>query len=263
MRTVVPVANRRRKRQRGYMLLAILLMLTLLVVALAAIAPSVATQIKRDREDELIHRGTAYARAIKRYYKKFGRYPMRIEDLENTNNIRFLRKRYKDPITGKDEWKLIHFGEATVQPKTFGNAAGGPASPSAPGLGGVGVQSPSGLSSPASSGTSMGSPIGTPAASMGTGPKGPTFGGGPIVGVASTSEKESLKELDGKDHYNEWEFVYDPRFDAQNATLPGQLGAPATPGAPTPGAPTSTSPFGQSIGPGGNPPPAQTTNPKQ
>ncbi len=36
------------------------------------------------------------------YYKKFGRYPTRLEDLENTNNQRYLRKRYKDPITGKD-----------------------------------------------------------------------------------------------------------------------------------------------------------------
>ena len=32
-------------------------------------------QMKRDREEEMIHRGTEYARAIKKYYKKFGRYP--------------------------------------------------------------------------------------------------------------------------------------------------------------------------------------------
>src|SRR5581483_1995466 len=48
--------------------------------------------------------------AIQHYYKKFGRYPMRIEDLENTNNMRFLRPRSKNPVTGKD-FPLLHFAE--------------------------------------------------------------------------------------------------------------------------------------------------------
>src|SRR5258708_14912266 len=33
---------------------------------------------------------------------------------ENSTTRRFLRKRYKDPITGKDAWKLIHVGEAIM-----------------------------------------------------------------------------------------------------------------------------------------------------
>jgi hypothetical protein len=36
-----------------------------------------------------------------------------------TNEIRFLRKRYKDPITGQDDWRLIHMGEAKVPPMGF------------------------------------------------------------------------------------------------------------------------------------------------
>ena len=72
--------------------------------------------------------------------------------------------------------------------------------------------------------------MGTPASQLSSTPgSGPTFGGGPIVGVSSTSDKASLKELEGKTHYNEWEFVYDPRFDRQANTLgvgaPGQQGA--------------------------------------
>ena len=69
--------------------------------------------MKRDREEEMIHRGVQYSRAIRRYVKKTGRYPTRLEELENTNNIRFLRKRYKDPITGKD-FKLLHVGEVQL-----------------------------------------------------------------------------------------------------------------------------------------------------
>src|SRR5947209_16060251 len=71
-------------------------------------------QVKRDREEELIHRGVQYSRAVRRYFKKFGRYPTRIEDLESTNRLRFLRKRYKDPMnrdpaTGKErDFKFLH-----------------------------------------------------------------------------------------------------------------------------------------------------------
>ena len=39
-------------------------------------------QIKRDREEEMIHRGTEYARAIKKFYKKNGRYPATLDDLD-------------------------------------------------------------------------------------------------------------------------------------------------------------------------------------
>ena len=61
----------------------------------------------------MIHRGVQYSRAIRRYVKKTGRYPSRLEELENTNNIRFLRKRYTDPVTGKD-FKLLHVGEVQL-----------------------------------------------------------------------------------------------------------------------------------------------------
>jgi type II secretory pathway pseudopilin PulG len=102
-----------RASEGGYMLLTVLLFITLLVIASAAVAPRVKMQVERDREEELIHRGVQYSRAIKRFYKKFGRYPNSLEELENTNNMRFLRRRYKDPITGKD-FKLLRFGDVRM-----------------------------------------------------------------------------------------------------------------------------------------------------
>ena len=61
---------------------------------------------RRDREVEAIHRGNEYVRAIQLYYKKFGRYPGNMDQLEKSNNIRFLRQRYVDPMTGKELWKI-------------------------------------------------------------------------------------------------------------------------------------------------------------
>jgi type II secretory pathway pseudopilin PulG len=204
----LPRRNSSRQRERGYVLLGVLVMVTVMVIALAAIAPAIRTQIKRDREEELIRRGKQYARGIQLYYRKFGRYPNSLEQLENTNNVRFLRKKYADPMTGKEEWKLIRFGQQTARrrPAYLGGAAG---------AGGLGGGLGSTGATPAASGATNASDISRPLSGS------PTLGGGPIVGVASTSEKEALKELDGKTHYNEWEFVYDPTLDPNARQQPG------------------------------------------
>ena len=122
-------------------MLLLLLTVALMIIATAVIVPSITFEIKRDREEEMIHRGVQYSRAIRAYYKKFGRYPAKIEDLENTNQQRFLRKRYKDPLTGKD-FKLLHFGEA----KMSMNGIGGGMIPGAATLGANGsLNTPNGL----------------------------------------------------------------------------------------------------------------------
>src|SRR5437868_5415524 len=78
--------------------------------------PSIVTQIRRDREEEMIHRGVQYARAIKRFYKTTGRYPANLQQLESfQSNKRFLRRRYLDPITGKP-FRLLHYGEVKMFP---------------------------------------------------------------------------------------------------------------------------------------------------
>jgi hypothetical protein len=40
-----------------------------------------------------------------------------------------------------------------------------------------------------------------------------TFGGAPIVGVASLSKDRTIREFDKKKKYEEWQFIYDPTFD--------------------------------------------------
>ena len=102
-------------------MMTLLLIMALMAIFAAVIVSSVTFDIKRDREEEMIHRGVQYSRAIRAYYKKFSRYPAKIEDLENTNQMRFLRKRYKDPLTGKD-FKLLHYGEAKMSMNALGGA---------------------------------------------------------------------------------------------------------------------------------------------
>jgi type II secretory pathway pseudopilin PulG len=109
-----PISPKRRQRESGAMLLAVLFMMAVMIIVALAVAPSFVMQARRDREEEMIHRGTEYARAIKKYYKKFGRYPANLEQLDNTNQIRFLRRRYKDPLTKDGEWKLLHYGDIAL-----------------------------------------------------------------------------------------------------------------------------------------------------
>src|SRR5271165_401068 len=153
----------RRRQEGGYVLLTLLLIVALLVVAFATILPTVTFEMKRDQEQELIHRGVQYSRAIRAYYKKFGRYPTRLEDLENTNNLRFLRKRYKDPITHQD-FKLLHFGEVKL---SFTGGIGG---------GGIAGATPAGAPSGAN---------GSSSAFGGSGFGGSGFGGSAFGGPSS------------------------------------------------------------------------------
>src|SRR6202158_2053320 len=101
-------------RQRGYMLITIMLALAMITIALLTVLPEIGQQIKRDREEEMRHRGTEYMRAIQHYYRKYNTYPTSIEQLEDTTHLRFLRKRYTDPMnrdpkTGKErDFKILH-----------------------------------------------------------------------------------------------------------------------------------------------------------
>jgi hypothetical protein len=100
--------------ESGYALLLIFAMAAAIAIMLYMELPRVAFEKQRDREQVLIEHGEQYKRAIQLYFRKFKNYPASIEALESTNNVRFLRRRYPDPLTGKDEWRLIHVGPGGV-----------------------------------------------------------------------------------------------------------------------------------------------------
>lgn len=100
--------SERHRERGGYALLFIFVMAAIVAITLYKQVPSVAFEAQRDKEQLLIDRGEEYERAVTLYVRKFNRFPSAISDLENTNNQRFLRDKYKDPMTGKDDWRLIH-----------------------------------------------------------------------------------------------------------------------------------------------------------
>jgi len=100
-----------RPGEEGYVLVAVVFMTVVLALSLAVAIPRMAEEVRRDREQETIERGKQYIRAVQLYFRKFHAYPPSIDALVKTNNIRFIRKKYVDPTTGKDEWKPIMFGQ--------------------------------------------------------------------------------------------------------------------------------------------------------
>jgi hypothetical protein len=237
--------------ERGYMLLILMFFVAMLTFAMMATLPRVAQEVKREREEEMIHRGTEYARAVKKFYKKFNRYPNSLQDLESTNNIRFLRRRYKDPMSKDGNWRLMHITDVQqgVANPNFGVSQAGNFNPTqggAAGLGGTASANATGQGNPGFSfggadtsqgngglaaggaagngGSSLGDLSANTAGQTGTGtttPANPATGGlpgqtqgaGGIVGVASVSKAKSIREFGQKANYNKWMFIYDPTQD--------------------------------------------------
>jgi hypothetical protein len=278
------------------MLVFVILLAALMLMALAVAAPIVAKDLRRDKEVESAHRANEYVRAIRLFYRKNKTYPVSIEALENTNNVRYLRKQYVDPLTGKADWRIIHVGENKTTVKGFfGQPLGGlnttgaggslgSASTLGTGFGGT----PSSTSSPTSpTGTTPGSTTGSTTVSGGSalagGFQGATIGGsttgssttgnstsssssgsggiGQIMGVGSAKTGDSIMTPNQQVTYETWEFLYDPKIELlyQQANI---LGGGAASGSVNsqPLSNMGNSPgAGQSNAPGGSNNPAPTT----
>ena len=109
-----PQGLKTRRGESGFALLLVFAIAATIALLLYMELPRVAFERQREQEALLIARGEQYKRAIQLYFRKFKTYPTSIDALENTNNLRFLRRRYADPLTGKNEWRLIHIGPGGV-----------------------------------------------------------------------------------------------------------------------------------------------------
>jgi type II secretory pathway pseudopilin PulG len=262
--------------EQGYIMLIAIFLMALLTISLALAVPNIIKSIQRDRDLETFHRGMQYRRAVQLYYRQFHAYPPNLDALVETNNVRFLRKKYIDPISGKVDWKPILFGQNKTptamgffgQPLAGGAttiAGTGPSGGNLSSGGSGGGILPGGISDIFGGGSSSttGAPSGTGAAgasstgapASGTsgssttgsdqsGQSGQTFGGAGIIGFEPVSAKQSILIYKKKDHYNEWEFTYDPISDMQTmgGGNAGAIGQPA--GSTT--TPVGSSAFGSS-----------------
>jgi hypothetical protein len=117
VKTVSPTRAQRslpgRKGQRGYAILLVLFFVTLMLLATISVAPNILTEGRREKEKEMIWRGKQYARGVKMYYRKYGKFPNSMDDLvkPKLGSLRFMRQAYKDPMNAKDgDWRLIYVG---------------------------------------------------------------------------------------------------------------------------------------------------------
>jgi len=116
----------RNDRRSGFALAALIFFLTAASILIAAAVPVYQMQAKRIQEEELIFRGEEYMRAIQKFQRKFGVYPPSVDAMLETNGLKFLRKAYKDPMTGKP-FRLIYLNtNGTLNGSTVFNQTGNP-----------------------------------------------------------------------------------------------------------------------------------------
>jgi type II secretory pathway pseudopilin PulG len=209
----------------GYAMAALLTAITVMSIMLGAALPIWQTAVRRERETELVFRGEQYVQAINLFSRQYGGYPSSLALLRDG---KYIRRLYKDPITGED-FLPIYLGQVAI------GAAGPPAQAGRGGTAGRGAAPGGRGAGPAGRGAApqIGGIIsGAPAA-------------GAVIGVMSRSTDESIRQYNGRGHYNEWLFVStDATQQAgapQGAQAPGvgrgRAGAPAGRGAPGRGIP--------------------------
>jgi type II secretory pathway pseudopilin PulG len=179
-------------------MVALLVAMSIMGIMMSAALPAYHTMAQREKESELVFRGEQIARAIGLYQRRVANAPVPSIDFLVEN--RYLRKKYKDPITNDD-----------FEPLTSG--AGG-----APGDVGAMVQQLQSQLQQAqgrAGGAAQGGRGGTAPQGRGSA----VVGG--IVGVTSKSPLKSLRLYNERDTYNQWIFMPVARGRAGDA---GALG---------------------------------------
>jgi len=194
---------------------ALLIAMTIAALVMTAAMPVWKQLNQREKEEELVFRGLQYVHAIQLYGRKFANtQPPSIDVLVQQ---KFLRKKYKDPITEDDFQIVMATAQAAGSNTPGGSTQQGASRPGAPTGGGASV----GTSTPGQ----MTAPTGPQTSGRGTLPTGTGGPVGGIIGVTSKSKDKSIRLYNGRTHYNEWVFMYQPQ------TLPGAN----TPGGVMPG----------------------------
>lgn len=94
-----------KRGKRGYVLIILMMAVFILAIALTVAVPVLETELRREKEEELIFRGRQYIEAVRLYQTKNpGRFPTSLKELLDKG---FLRKLYPDPMTASGEWDVV------------------------------------------------------------------------------------------------------------------------------------------------------------
>jgi type II secretory pathway pseudopilin PulG len=240
-----------RHSDSGYAMAALLVAMAVMAVMMSVAMPVWRQAAQREKEAELVWRGQQYDRALQLFRRKTS--APGPPNLDILIDQKFLRKKYRDPITGGDfELKPVGtLAPGTERPGLPGGAAGA-SRPGRVGRSAFGGQTTAAANQP---GTGEGS--GRPQAGARTNageqraageqeqsetpsPFGPRAQGQLIGGDRSKSKARSIRELSGRTRYDQWEFVYVPYNSNPQAPAagpsPGQQ--PRAPGQKSPGRPS-------------------------
>jgi len=175
---------------------ALIVGLAVMAVVMTAAMPVWRQLAQREKEEELVFRGEQYAHAIGMFQRRTANaYPPNLDVLVQQ---KYLRRKYKDPITNDDFVPLANTQSAGQR----GAQPGG---------------QPGAVPNPARGGAGQAPQVG----GTGAGPGGGPVGG--IIGVTSKSTESSIRLYKGRSHYNEWAFIYTPPQNAPGAAAPGAI----------------------------------------
>ena len=105
---------------RGYAMAALLVMLAVIAILMTVAMPVWRQQARREQEAELVFRGEQYARAIALYRYKNAQVPNALPpSIDVLVDGRYLRKKFKDPMSKDGEFVVIPPLNPAAQP-TFG-----------------------------------------------------------------------------------------------------------------------------------------------
>jgi type II secretory pathway pseudopilin PulG len=232
--------------ERGYAMAALLVALGVMAVMFTVVMPVWKQTAQREKEEELVFRGKQYVHAIGLFQRKFANaYPPNVDVLVEQ---RFLRKKFKDPITN-DDFVPIPVGQGL--PASGAQQAAGQRGAAAAGSTAPRDRSQSTTASQPGAAGRTGGPGGPPVSTVSPGQS-----AGGISGVTSKSKNQSIRLYNGRGHYNEWAFVFVQQQQAAGAgaapgtATPGPAGQRGQPGQPPGPFPGGNQP-GQRGGPGG------------
>ena len=196
---MVTLAVRSVKSEAGFVMSALLVSIFIMSLLLAMALPVWHHAVRRERESELIFRGEQYVRAIALWQRQRpGSTP---QDIDTLIEERFLRKRYRDPMTKDGEFQILLQSDlATIS---------------------------SGQMADRENGNERFSEQTTQIPRNAADHPGGVAGG--IVGVVSTSDEVSIASYNGRNRYNEWVFIHTPTTEVASPAEQSTIGPDGIP----------------------------------